>query len=69
MQHLTSADSGAVVNLLYGDGQSVIGLKNLKKRWPALYANVLVGVGGFHEHAHSMFAFTEMFNHCFFRYA
>ena len=30
------------------------------------YARWLIAVGGFHEHAHTMFAFTEMFYSCFF---
>ena len=55
-----------VVDVFCGDGQSVISFKNLKKRWPFRYAKWLIAVGGFHEHAHTMFAFTEMFFSCFF---
>lgn len=51
----------SVVNVVWGDGQSVIGWKNLKVKWPLQFAKWLVAVGGFHEHAHTMFAFTEMF--------
>ena len=50
-----------VVDVALGDGQSVILLKNMKKRWPKLYARLLIAVGGFHEHAHTMFALNEMF--------
>ena len=32
------------------------------------YARWLIAVGGFHEHAHTMFAFTEMFYSCFFSF-
>ena len=53
--------SAGVVNVAWGDGQSVIGFKNLKKKWPLQFAKWLVAVAGFHEHAHSMFAFTQMF--------
>ena len=53
--------SSVVVDIALGDGQSVILLKNLKKRWPRLYARWLIAVGGFHEHAHTMFALNEMF--------
>lgn len=62
----TSADT--VVKLLWADGQTVILAKNGKRRWPCAYASWLIGVGGFHEHAHSMFAFTETFDACFFRF-
>ena len=66
-QHLSSHSGAAcVVDIFCGDGQSVISFKNLKKRWPSRYAKWLISVGGFHEHAHTMFAFTEMFYSCFF---
>ena len=62
LYHLSGySHSSAVVDIAYGDGQSVITLKNLKKRFPDLYARWLIGVGGFHEHAHTMFALNEMF--------
>lgn len=50
-----------VVDVAIGDGQSVILWKNMKRRWAARYARWLVGVGGFHEHAHTMFGLNEMF--------
>ena len=56
----------AVVDIFCGDGQSVISFKNLKKRFTSRYARWLIAVGGFHEHAHTLFAFTEMFWYCFF---
>eukprot|EP00965_Chrysotila_dentata_P072320 2390060-Pleurochrysis_carterae.AAC.6 len=75
-QHL-SRHSGpsCVVEIFAGDGQSVIRFKDLKKKWPHLYSRWLIAVGaplakfiphncpicGFHEHAHTMFAFVEMF--------
>ena len=65
MRHLCDHSStSTVVNLAYGDGQSVILLKNIKTRWPNLYAHLLIGVGGFHEHGHTMFGLNEMFWEC-----
>ena len=52
------------MDVAIGDGQSVILLKNMKKRWPYRYARWLIGVGGFHEHAHTEFGLNEMFFHC-----
>ncbi len=56
-----------IVRIFYGDGQSVIRFKDLKRAFTSRYASWLIGVGGFHEHAHAMFAYTEMFNDCFVR--
>ena len=53
-----------VVDVAIGDGQSVILWKNLKCRWPMQYARWLIGVGGFHKHAHTMFGLNEMFWYC-----
>ena len=53
-----------IVNVFAGDGQSCIGGKNLKRAFPQLYADWLIVVGGFHEHAHFMFAITEAFWKC-----
>ena len=39
-------------------------MKNLKRRWPQLYSDWLAVVGGFHEHAHFMFAIIEGYWHC-----
>lgn len=65
LSHLGRHSSAStVVDVAWGDGQSVILLKNVKKKWPRLYARWLIGVGGFHEHAHSMFAMNEMFWEC-----
>ena len=49
------------MRIFYGDGQSVIRFKDLKRAFTSRYASWLIGVGGFHEHAHAMFAYTEMF--------
>jgi hypothetical protein len=53
-----------VVDVALGDGQSVILLKNMKRRWPRQYARWVIAVGGFHEHAHTMFGLNEMFWCC-----
>jgi hypothetical protein len=50
-----------VVDVALGDGQSVILLKNMKRRWTRQYARWVIAVGGFHEHAHTMFGLNEMF--------
>lgn len=50
-----------IIDVAIGDGQSVILWKNMKARWPFRYARWLIGVGGFHEHAHTMFGLNEMF--------
>jgi len=61
-QHLTQHSGPAcVVEIFAGDGQSVIRFKDLKKKFPHLYSRWLIAVGGFHEHAHTMFGFVEMF--------
>ena len=64
-RHLSShSHSETVVEIFDGDGQSAISGKNLKKRYPDLYARWLIAVGGFHEHAHFMFAITEGYWRC-----
>ena len=63
--HLTShSGPQRIVDVALGDGQSVILLKNMKRRWPLQFASWVVAVGGFHEHAHTMFALNEMFWCC-----
>ena len=65
LNHLGSQSAAStVVDVAWGDGQSVILLKNVKKKWPRVYARWLIGVGGFHEHAHSLFAMNEMYWEC-----
>jgi hypothetical protein len=57
-----------IVKIFAGDGQSIIRAKDMKVRWPHQYASWLIVPGGFHEHAHAMFAYTELFNECFVRF-
>jgi hypothetical protein len=67
--HLNRNESASnVVSVFVGDGQSVIQAKNNKVRWPRLYAKWLLMAGGFHEHAHFMFACTELYCPPFVRY-
>ena len=67
--HLSShSHPSTVVEIFGGDGQSVLSFKNLKRKWPTRYARWLIAVGGFHEHAHTMFALTQMFYACFFAF-
>lgn len=42
--------------VLLGDGQSVLRMRDLKRKYPAQYKHVLVLNGGFHSFAHFMFA-------------
>ena len=58
--HHTGGHSGAEVevDIFAGDGQSCVGFKNLKCKWPSLYARWLIAVAGFHKHAHFMFCIT-----------
>lgn len=64
-QHLgRNSGPNGIVDVVWMDGQGIIGFKNLKARFPHLYARWLLAVGGFHEHAHFMFAITEMFWSC-----
>ena len=50
---------GAVqlVLILLGDGQTVLRMRDLKRKQPSLYKHVCNG--GFHSHAHFMFAVEE----------
>ena len=47
------------VEVVHGDGQLCVMLQNTKRRFPAMYRKVVVGVAGFHEHGHSAFALNE----------
>ena len=68
--HLSQyASASSVVSIFGGDGQSVIRAKDVKRRWPHRYARWLIAAGGFHEHAHSMFGFTELYDACFVRFS
>lgn len=63
--HLSSrSPAGTEVEICIGDGQTCIAWKNLKVKYPHLYARWVIAVGGFHEHAHFMFAITEAFWYC-----
>jgi len=65
-RHCSGHDDEEVeVDIFAGDGQSCVGMKNLKCKWPSLYARWLIAVAGFHEHAHFMFCITEGFWCCF----
>lgn len=51
----------SVCEVVWGDGQLCISMKNAKRRWPDSYRRFLIAVAGFHEHSHSMFALNEMY--------
>lgn len=64
--HLESHDGPeGEVDVGHTDGQGVLGQVRLKKRHPHRYARWVPGCGPFHEHAHSLFGWTEMFWPCF----
>ena len=48
-----------MIDILWGDGQTCIAAKNVKRKFPEHFARVVIGVAGFHEHAHFMFAVNE----------
>ena len=49
-----------------GDGQSVITLSWLKRRWPEMYKHVLITNGHWHSHGHFMLQGVKLFWHCFY---
>ena len=51
--------AGSMIDILWGDGQTCIAAKNVKRKFPEHFARVVIGVAGFHEHAHFMFAVNE----------
>ena len=54
----------ALVLIVLGDGQTVLRLRDLKRKHPGLYKNVLVCNGSFHSHAHFMFAVLQLWWKC-----
>ena len=50
-----------------GDGQSVLTLSWLKRRWPEIYKNVLITNGHWHSHGHFMLQGVKLFWPCFYR--
>jgi hypothetical protein len=52
------------VQVLYGDGQTVMRARDAKRRWPWQNRGVLVAVGNFHPHAHFMFGLIEAWWEC-----
>lgn len=60
--HLSShCEPSIKVKLAHTDGQGSISGKNGKRKFTKEYADWVVCVAGFHEHAHSAFAINEMF--------
>lgn len=60
-RHLHKGSAASIaVRIVFGDGQSVIGMKNLKVAFPHKYASLVIGVGGFHSHAHAIFGYNEL---------
>ena len=54
-----------LVLIVLGDGQTVLRLRDLKRKHPAMYKHVLVCNDGFHSHAHFMFAVFRIWWDCF----
>ena len=60
--HLNAhCESSVKVKLVHTDGQGSITGKNKKKKFTDQYADYVLCVTGFHEHAHSAFAYNEAF--------
>ena len=59
--HLTHHLGHAIVLVILGDGQTVLRLRDTKKKYRAAYKHVLIANGHFHSFAHFMFAGHEMF--------
>ena len=49
-----------------GDGQSIITLSWLKRRWPDMYKHVLITNGQWHSHGHFMLQAVKLFWSCFY---
>ena len=55
-----------LVQRMTGDGQSVITLSWLKRRWPEMYKHVLITNGQWHSHGHFMLQAVKLFWSCFY---
>ena len=51
--------------VLFGDGQTVLRARDLKRKFPKTYKRLLIGCGFFHHLAHLLFALNEAFWLCF----
>ena len=51
--------------VLFGDGQTVLRSRDLKRKFPKVYKRLLIGCGFFHHVAHLLFALNEAFWLCF----
>lgn len=54
-----------LVLILLGDGQTVLRLRDLKRKHPGTYKHVLVCNDGFHSSAHFMFSVLRLWWECF----
>ena len=54
-------EPSVIVKLEWTDGQGSMSGKNAKVKFTEQYADRVLCVAGFHEHAHSAFAINEMF--------
>ena len=60
LSHLRNLSGSEVaVEIVHGDGQLCVMLQNVKRCFPVMYSKVVIGVAGFHEHAHCAFALNE----------
>ena len=57
--HLTKELGAAIVLVVLGDGQTVLRLRDLKKKYGAAYRHVLIANGHFHSFAHFMLPATR----------
>ena len=59
--HLERELGRCFVLVVMGDGQTVLRLRDLKKKYGPLYKHVLIANGNFHSFSHFLFAAHEMF--------
>ena len=59
--HLEHHLGKSFVLVVMGDGQTVLRLRDLKKKFGSLYKHVLIANGNFHSFSHFLFAAHEMF--------
>ena len=64
LDHLVAHVGVTLVRRVGGDGQLVLLLSYLKRKFPERFKNILIDSGDFHAFAHFMFALIELFWKC-----
>ena len=58
---LVHSAATVLIFILFGDGQTVLRGRDVKRKFPTQHRWLLLGCGHFHQKAHHMFAILEMF--------